>query len=128
MHDRNPLPLKGGVVCLLHNHFIGKIEIVIIGTVLLIIFSVWDFLRTRFSKKDKEKQAAERSLNMSSFDQDKIYTSKSLLQEMNEERAWKGESPLPAINPLRGGTSTIARKDKSWKNVPDFFAKLLKKK
>ena len=76
----------------------------------------------------KEKQAAERSPNMSSFDQDKIYTSKSLLQEMNEERALKGKPPLPAINPLRGGTSTIARKDKSWKNVPDFFAKLLKKK
>ncbi len=65
---------------------------------------------------------------MSSFDQDKIYTSKSLLQEMNEERALKGKPPLPAINSLRGGTSTIARKDKSWKSVPDFFAKLLKKK
>ena len=113
---------------MLHNHFIGKIEIIIICTVLLIIFSVWDFLRTRFGKKDKEKQAAERSPNMSSFDQDKIYTSKSLLQEMNEERALKGKPPLPAINPLRGVTSTIARKDKSWKNVLDFFAKLLKRK
>ena len=113
---------------MLYNHFIGKIEIIIICTVLLIIFSVWDFLRTRFGKKDKEKQAAERSPNMSSFDQDKIYTSKSLQQEMNEERALKGKPPLPSINPLRGGTSTIARKDKSWKSVPDFFAKLLKKK
>ena len=65
---------------------------------------------------------------MSSFDQDKIYTSKSLLQEMNDERALKGKPPLPAINPLRGGTSTIARKDKPWKSVPDFFAKILKKK
>ena len=113
---------------MLHNYFIGKIEIIIICTTLLIIFSVWDFLRTRFGKKDKEKQAAERSPNLSSFDQDKIYTSKSLLQEMNEERALKGKPPLPAINPLQGGTSTIARKDKSWKSVPDFFAKLLKRK
>ncbi len=113
---------------MLYNHFIGKIEIIIICTTLLIIFSVWDFLHTRFGRKGKEKQAAERSPNLSSFDQDKIYTGRSLLQEMNEERAWKGESPLPAINPLRGGTNTIARKDKPWKNVPDFFAKLLKKK
>ena len=113
---------------MLHNHFIGKIEIIIICTVLLIIFSVWDFFHTRFGRKGKEKQAAERSPNMNSFDQDKIYTSKSLLQEMNDERALKGKPPLPAINPLRGGTSTIARKDKPWKSVPDFFAKLLKKK
>ena len=66
--------------------------------------------------------------DMSTLDQDKIYTSKSLQEEMNAERMLEGKEPLPAINPLRGGTSTIARKDKSWKNVPDFFAKLLKKK
>ena len=113
---------------MLYNHFIGKIEIIIICTALLIIFSVWDFLHIRFGRKGKGKQAAERSPNMSSFDQDKIYTSKSLLQEMNEERAWKGESPLPAINPLRGGTGTLARKDRSWKSVPDFFIKAFKKK
>ena len=52
----------------------------------------------------------------------------TIVQEDKEERALKGKPPLPAINPLRGGTSTIARKDKSWKSVPDFFAKLLKKK
>ncbi len=65
---------------------------------------------------------------MSTLDQDKIYTSKSLQEEMNAERALEGKEPLPAINPLRGGTGTLARKDRSWKSVPDFFVKAFKKK
>ena len=48
----------------------------------------------------------------SKIEDDKIYTSKSLTE----------------INPCRGGTSTLARKDKSWSSVPDFFAKVFKKK
>ena len=48
---------------------------------------------------------------MSTLDQDKIYTSKSLQEEMNAERMLEGKEPLPAINPLRGGTGTLARKD-----------------
>ena len=59
--------------------------------------------------------------DMSTLDQDKIYTSKSLQEEMNAERMLEGKEPLPAINPLRGGTGTLARKDRSWKSVPDFF-------
>ena len=43
---------------------------------------------------------------MSTLDQDKIYTSKSLQEEMNAERMLEGKEPLPAINPLRGGTGT----------------------
>ena len=66
--------------------------------------------------------------DMSTLDQDKIYTSKSLQEEMNAERMLEGKEPLPAINPLRGGTGTLARKDRSWKNVPDFFIKAFKKK
>lgn len=67
-------------------------------------------------------------LDMSTLDQDKIYTSKSLQEEMNAERMLEGKEPLPAINPLRGGTGTLARKDRSWKSVPDFFLKAFKKK
>ena len=52
---------------------------------------------------------------MSTLDQDKIYTSKSLQEEMNAERMLEGKEPLP-------------RKDRSWKNVPDFFIKAFKKK
>jgi len=68
------------------------------------------------------------ALDMSTLDQDKIYTSKSLQEEMNAERMLEGKEPLPAINPLRGGTGTLARKDRSWKSVPDFFLKAFKKK
>ena len=50
--------------------------------------------------------------DMSTLDQDKIYTSKSLQEEMNAERMLEGKEPLPAINPLRGGTGTLARKRK----------------
>lgn len=65
---------------------------------------------------------------MSKMDNDKIYTSKGLHDELNAERKRKGESEIPAINALRGGTSTIARKDKSWGSVPEFFVHLFKKK
>jgi len=67
-------------------------------------------------------------IDMSTLDKDKIYTSKSLQEEMNAERMLEGKEPLPAINPLRGGTGTLARKDRSWKSVPDFFLKAFKKK
>jgi len=45
----------------------------------------------------------------SKIEDDKIYTSKSLTEEMNEERIRQGKDELPEINPLRGGTSTLAR-------------------
>lgn len=64
---------------------------------------------------------------MSKIDNDKIYTSQSLHEEMNAERKRNGEEEIPAINALRGGTGTIARKDKSWGSVPGFFVKLFKK-
>lgn len=65
---------------------------------------------------------------MSKADKDTIYTSKGLHDEMNAERRRNGEDEIPAINALRGGTGTIARKDKSWNSVPGFFVKLFKKK
>ncbi len=79
------------------------------------------------SKKPKDA-VSKGGLDMSTLDQDKIYTSKSLQEEMNEERVLEGKEPLPAINPMRGGTGTLARKDRSWKSVPDFFVKAFRKK
>lgn len=64
----------------------------------------------------------------SKIEDDKIYTSKSLSEEMNKERIREGKDEVQEINPCRGGTSTLARKDKSWSSVPDFFAKVFKKK
>ena len=61
------------------------------------------------------------------MDKDKIYTSASLHEEMNAERVRQGKHEVTAINPCRGGTSTLARKDKSWKSVPDFFIQLFQK-
>ena len=46
-------------------------------------------------------------------DNDRIITSKDLHKELNEERKRKGLNSVPAINPRGGGTSTIARRDKS---------------
>lgn len=66
--------------------------------------------------------------DMSNIDNDKIITSKDLHAELNAERKRKGLNSMPAISPKGGGTSTIARRDKSWSSVPDFFAKLIKKK
>lgn len=70
----------------------------------------------------------EGAREMSKVDNDRIYTSKDLHEELNAERKRQGLDGIPAINALRGGTSTIARKDKSWGSVPGFFVKLFKKK
>ena len=58
---------------------------------------------------------------------DKIINSSTIQNELNEERKRKGLHELPSVNPINGGTSTLARKDKSWNSVPDFFRKLFKK-
>lgn len=60
--------------------------------------------------------------------EEKIISSKSLHDEMNAERKKQDLGEIPAVNALSGGTSTIARKDKSWSSVPDFIVKLFKKK
>ncbi len=65
---------------------------------------------------------------MTNIDKDRIYTSKELHEEMNEERRREGLPEFQAINPRGGGTSTLARKDKSWSSVPGFFVSLFKKK
>ena len=64
----------------------------------------------------------------SKLENDKIYTSKILSEEMNKERARRGDGEIPEINPCKGSTNTLARKDKSWSSVLDFFVKALKKK
>ena len=58
---------------------------------------------------------------------DKIINSSTIQNELNEERKRKDLHELPPVNPINGGTSTLARKDKSWNSVPDFFRKLFKK-
>ncbi len=59
---------------------------------------------------------------------DTIFTSQSLTEEMNRKRRKKGLPEIDPINSMRGSTNTIARKDKSWSSVPDFFRQLFRKK
>lgn len=59
---------------------------------------------------------------------DEIVDSKTLHEEMNHDLAREGKSSLPAINTYGGvSTNNLARRDKSWSSVPDFFMKLGKK-
>lgn len=58
-----------------------------------------------------------------------VVTTKGLLREVNEEREKQGLHEVPEINSASGAsTGTMARKDKSFKSVPDFFIKLFSKK
>ena len=60
-------------------------------------------------------------------DNSKIYTSKSLAKELNEERKAKGLYELPEVNCVKGGnTSVYARKEKSFKSAVDFYNQLIK--
>ena len=58
-----------------------------------------------------------------------IVSSKVLHSEVNEDLKKEGKPTISAINTYCGvSTNNLARKDKSWNNVPDFFVKMLKKK
>ena len=58
-----------------------------------------------------------------------VINSSKLHEEVNQELKQKGKSSIEAINTI-GGVSTnhLARKDKSWNSVPDFFYKMIKGK
>ena len=65
----------------------------------------------------------------SSRPDDAIVDSKTLHKEMNEERKRHGKSGMEAINTIGGvSTNNLARKDKSWNSLPDFFIKMAKNK
>lgn len=62
----------------------------------------------------------------SNENQERIPSSQNLHTEWTEERKRQGLKEIPAINPRNAGTSTLARMDKSWKSVPDFFKQMIK--
>ena len=65
----------------------------------------------------------------SSRPDDAIVDSKTLHNEMNAERKRHGKSGMEAINTIGGvSTNNLARKDKSWNSLPDFFIKMAKNK
>ena len=58
-----------------------------------------------------------------------IVNSSKLHEEVNQELKKKGKSGIEAINTIGGvSTNNLARKDKSWNSVPDFFYKMIKGK
>ncbi|MBR0456131.1 MAG: hypothetical protein IJJ01_05625, partial [Firmicutes bacterium] len=58
-----------------------------------------------------------------------IVNSSKLHEEVNRELKEKGKSSIEAINTIGGvSTNNLARKDKSWNSVPDFFYKMIKGK
>ncbi len=60
---------------------------------------------------------------------DEIVNSRKLHEEMNQELKQKGKSGIEAINTIGGvSTNNLARKDKSWNSVPDFFYKMIRGK
>ena len=64
--------------------------------------------------------------NASRTDNEVINSSK-LHEEVNQELKQKGKSSIEAINTIGGvSTNNLARKDKSWNSVPDFFSTIIK--
>ncbi len=60
---------------------------------------------------------------------DEIINSRKLHEEVNQELKKQGKSGIEAINTIGGvSTNNLARKDKSWSSVPDFFYKMIKGK
>lgn len=86
---------------------------IVIGICLLALFAA--LIVCRIDKKKGINQEEE-----------EIFTTSKLHEELNEEREKRNETSLPQINPL-GGTNTLARRDKSFSSSIDFFVKLFKK-
>ena len=56
-----------------------------------------------------------------------VISSSKLHEEVNQELKQKGKSSIEAINTIGGvSTNNLARKDKSWNSVPDFFYKMIR--
>lgn len=60
-------------------------------------------------------------------EEEEIITTKDMLKDVNEERRNAGLYEIPEMN-TRVNTGNLARMDKSFKSVPDFFRQLLSKK
>lgn len=58
-------------------------------------------------------------------DPNAVFNSKILHEEFAKEREKKGLYSMQASN---NGEGRLARKDKSWSSIPDFFVKLFKSK
>ena len=94
--------------------FILDIPIIfIIAFLAIVAICVGAFLRSK-DEKNGEKN-------------DDIITSSDLHEQMNRENEKEGKTTIPAINATMGtSTNNLARRDKSWSSVPDFFRQLIR--
>ena len=125
---KDPPPVEGNVFQrILNNLGLGGI---IVGIVFMLVFigvplgaSIGGLMGGgkddfKYERKDKETKTDNGPVSSS-----------DLHNEMNIERENRGEGSLPPINTVAGvSTNNLARKDKSWSSVPDFFIKLIRGK
>lgn len=80
-------------------------------------------------KLQKESGQGKESMMASEKKQEnQAITSQKLHEEWTEERKRQGMKEIPPINNAMGtSTGNLASADKSWKNAPDFFVKMLQK-
>ncbi len=100
-------------MCLLNIPF-GFITILIIAVAVIILVIIYLIA----PKKETQKEEPE----------DYYASSRTLTDELNEERKKEGKYTIEPINAASVTTGNYARKDKSYSNVIDFFVKLFKKK
>ena len=104
---------------------IGAFVFMGLDTPLLLVLLFFVMLGIGISVLVDGNRAINKS-NASRTDNEVINSSK-LHEEVNQELKQEGKSSIEAINTIGGvSTNNLARKDKSWNSVPDFFYKLIK--
>lgn len=106
---------------------IGAFAFMGLDTPLLLVILLLMMLGIGISVIVDDNRAIDKS-NTSRMDNEIVNSSK-LHKEVNQELKKKGKSGIEAINTIGGvSTNNLARKDKSWNSVPDFFCKMIKGK
>lgn len=104
---------------------IGAFAFMGLDTPLLLVLLLIMMLGIGISVFVDGNRAINRS-NTSRADNEIVNSSK-LHEEVNQELKRKGKSGIEAINTIGGvSTNNLARKDRSWNSVPDFFYKMIK--
>ena len=116
-HHKDPPPTEGNFFQRLWEN-LGLIGIMAIGFGLLILVGmpIAAVIGSMMKGRGEEKETGPVS-------------SAALHEAVNRERKAKGESEIPAINNVGSvSTNNLARRDKSWSSVPDFFIKMIRRK
>ena len=108
------------IICVIVLAGIGAFSFMGLDTPLLLVLLFLVMLGIGISVLVDGNRAINRT-NASRTDSEIVNSSK-LHEEVNRELKEKGKSSIEAINTIGGvSTNNLARKDKSWNSVPDFF-------